>query len=169
MGARHRDIVTSVRQAVYGRAMRNRIATWINFVFASIVVLGVFLQVYFIASFFTGAGDSALDAHSFTGGVIVHGSELIVLISGLVAFWGAGKLVGLSALLFVFGTVQIFLAPPDDDPASGWVHGLHGLFALFVALLAAWIAYRDAQLLGLRQARGAEVTSPAAPAPAPPP
>jgi hypothetical protein len=149
--------------------MRNRIATWVNFVFASIVVIGVFFQAYFIASYASGAGEGALDAHGFTGGVIVHGSELIVLISGLVAFWGAWKLVGMSALLFVFGTVQIFLSPPDDDPASGWVHGLHGLFALFVALLAAWIAYRDAQLLGLRQTREVEMTSPAAPPPAPPP
>jgi hypothetical protein len=148
--------------------MRNRIATWVNFVFASIVVIGVFFQAYFIAAYASGAGEGALDAHGFTGGLIVHGSELIVLISGLVAFWGAWKLVGISALLFVFGTVQVFLAP-GDDPASGWVHGLHGLFALFVALLAAWIAYRDAQLLGLRRVREAEVASPAAPPPAPPP
>jgi hypothetical protein len=148
--------------------MRNRIATWVNFVFASIVVIGVFLQAYFIAAYASGAGEGALDAHGFTGGLIVHGSELIVLISGLVAFWGAWKLVGMSALLFVFGTVQVFLAP-GDDPASGWVHGLHGLFALFVALLAAWIAYRDAQLLGLRRTGDVEMTSPAAPPPAPPP
>jgi hypothetical protein len=148
--------------------MRNRTATWINFVFASIVVIGVFFQAYFIAAYASGAGEGALDAHGFTGGLIVHGSELIVLISGLVAFWGAWKLVGISALLFVFGTVQVFLAPPDDDPASGWVHGLHGLFALFVALLAAWIAYRDAQLLGLRRTEASEMTS-AAPPPAPPP
>jgi hypothetical protein len=148
--------------------MRNRTATWINFVFASIVAIGVVFQVYFIASYASGAGEGALDAHTFTGGVIVHGSELIVLISGLVAFWGAWKLVGISALLFVFGTVQIFLAPPDEDPASGWVHGLHGLFALLVFLLAAWIAIRDAQLLGLRRGPDAEMTSPAAPPPAPP-
>jgi hypothetical protein len=29
------------------------------------------------------------------------------------------------------------------------VHGLHGLFALFVLVLAATIAYRDARALGL--------------------
>jgi hypothetical protein len=146
--------------------MRNRIATWVNLVFASIVVIGVFFQAYFIAAYASGAGEGALDAHGFTGGLIVHGSELIVLLSGFVAFWGAWKLVGISALLFVFGTVQIFLAP-GDDPASGWVHGLHGLFALFVALLAAWIAYRDMQLLGVRRTGEADVTGPAAPPPAP--
>jgi hypothetical protein len=140
--------------------MRNRTATWIHLVFASIVVVGVFLQVYFIAAYFTGAGEGALDAHSFTGGLVVHGSEAIVFLASLVAFWGFWKWVGWSFGLLLFGTIQIFLAPPDDDPASGWVHGLHGLFALFVALLAAYLAYNDKRLLDL--GRGSE------PAAAPP-
>jgi hypothetical protein len=132
-------------------------------IFAWIVVIGVFLQAYFIASYFSGAGESALDAHSFTGGIVVHGSELIVFLSSLAAFWGLWRWVGWSFLLFAGGTVQIFLAPPDDDPSSGWVHGLHGLFALFVLVLAAWLAYRDMQLLGLK-GRADTV-----PAPGPPP
>lgn len=135
--------------------MKNRVATWVNMIFATIVVIGVFLQVYFITAYFTGAGESALDAHSFTGGVVVHASELIVFLSALVAFWGSWKWVGWSALLFVLGTVQIFLSPPDEDPASGWVHGLHGLFALFVLVLAAVIAHRDMRLLGLRPGQAA--------------
>jgi hypothetical protein len=133
--------------------MKNRIATWVHFVFASIVVIGVFLQVYFIASYFSGAGEGALDAHAFMGGVIVHASELLVLISSLVAFWGIWKWIGWSALLFVLGTVQIFLSPPDEDPASGWVHGLHGLGALFVLILAAVLAHHDMRLLGLMRPR----------------
>jgi hypothetical protein len=144
--------------------MRNRTATWVNLVFASIVVIGVFFQAYFIASYASGAGQGALDAHGFTGGVVVHGAELVVLISGLVAFWGYWKWAGLSAFLFVFGTVQIFLSPPDDDPASGWVHGLHGLFALFVLVLAAVIANNDLRLLGLK--RGAPPPAEAPPPPA---
>ena len=48
--------------------MRNRAATWVNFVFASIIVVGVFFQVYFIASYAMGAGEGALDAHGFVGG-----------------------------------------------------------------------------------------------------
>jgi hypothetical protein len=144
--------------------MRNRIGTWVHFVFATIVVIGVFLQVYFIAAYFSGAGDSALDAHSFTGGVVVHASEIIVFLSSLVAFWGLWKWVGWSFLLAAFGTVQIFLAPPDEDPASGWIHGLHGLFALFVLILAAFLAHYDMRLLGLR--RGHEPL--AAPPPTPP-
>jgi hypothetical protein len=139
--------------------MKNRTATWIHLVFASIVVIGVFLQVYFIASYFSGAGEGALDAHSFVGGIVVHASELLVLISGLVAFWGIWKWIGWSALLFVLGTVQIFLSPPDDDPASGWVHGLHGLGALFVLILAAFLAYNDMRLLGLMRPREPRVAS----------
>lgn len=147
--------------------MRNRPATWVHLIFATIVVLAVPLQVYFIASYFSGAGESALDAHGFTGGLIVHGSELIVFLSSLVAFWGLWRWVGWSFLLFALGTVQIFLAPPDEDPASGWVHGLHGLGALLVFLLAAWLAYRDARLLGLIRPR-AEAAAVAGPPPQPP-
>lgn len=131
--------------------MRNRAATWVNLVFASIIVIGVFFQAYFIASYASGAGEGALDAHGFTGGLVVHGSELIVFLSSLVAFWGLWRWILVNFGLFVFGTIQIFLSP-GDDPASGWLHGLHGLFALFVLLYAAYIAHRDMRWLGLRGA-----------------
>jgi hypothetical protein len=143
--------------------MKNRTATWIHFIFATIVVIAVPLQVYFIASYFSGAGEGALDAHSFTGGIVVHASEAIVFLSALVAFWGIWKWVGWSFLLLLLGTVQIFLAPPDEDPASGWVHGFHGLGALLVFLLAAYIAHHDMRLLGLKG--GAEASMPGPPPP----
>jgi hypothetical protein len=109
---------------------------WIHLVAAALVVVGVFLQVYLIASYFAGAGEDALDAHGIVGFMFIHALELIVFLASLGAYWGLWRWVGWSFLLILFGTVQIFLAPPDEDPASGWVHGLHGLFALFVALLA---------------------------------
>ena len=130
--------------------MRSRAATWVNLVFASIIVVGVFLQAYFITAYFTGAGEGALDAHGFTGGVVIHASELIVFLSALVAFWRRWWWIAFNFGLFVFGTIQIFLSPPDEDPASGWVHGLHGLFALIVLVWAAVIAYRDLRWLGVR-------------------
>jgi hypothetical protein len=129
--------------------MRNRAATWVNFVFACIIVVAVFFQAYFIASYASGAGEGALDAHSFTGGIVIHASELIVFLSALVAFWRNWTWIAVNFGLFAFGTIQIFLSP-GDDPGNGWVHGLHGLFALFVLLYAAFIAYRDMRLLGLR-------------------
>ena len=71
------------------------------------------------------------------------------------AFWGLWKWIGFNFLLLLVGTIQIFLSPPDEDPASGWVHGLHGLLALFVLVIAAVIVHRDMRLLGLmRPARG---------------
>jgi hypothetical protein len=97
-----------------------------------------------------GAGEGALDAHGFVGGLVIHGSELLVFLSALVAFWGMWKWILVNLGLFVLGTVQIFLLPPDEDPASGYVHGLHGLFALFVLVYAAYIADRDLRWLGLR-------------------
>ena len=48
--------------------MRNRAATWVNLVFASIIVIGVFVQAYLITAYVTGAGEGALDAHGFVGG-----------------------------------------------------------------------------------------------------
>ena len=127
--------------------MRNRLATWLNLVFASIIVIGVFVQAYLIASYAMGAGEDALDAHGFVGGLLIHASELLVFLTALAAFWGMWRWIAVNFGLFVFGTVQIFLLPPDEDPGSPWVHGLHGLFALFVLVYAAYIAKRDLQLL----------------------
>ena len=127
--------------------MRNRVATWLNLVFASIVVIGVFVQAYLIASYAMGAGDSALDAHGFIGFAVIHGSELLVFLTAIVAFWRMWRWIAVNFGLFVLGTVQIFLLPPDEDPGSPWVHGLHGLFALFVLVYAAYIAKRDLALL----------------------
>jgi hypothetical protein len=123
---------------------------WINFVAACVIVVGVFVQAYLITAYVTGAGDGALDAHGVVGGIFVHLAELIVFLTALVAAWRRWGWIALTFFLFVLGTVQIFLSPPDEDPASGWVHGLHGLLALFVLVVAAYIAHRDMRELGLR-------------------
>lgn len=128
-----------------------RTFTWIHFVLSVIVVVGVFVQAYLITAYATGAGQDALDAHGAVGGIVIHLSEALIFLTSLVAFWRAWGMVGWSAFLLVLGTVQVFLAPPDEDPASGWVHGFHGLLALFVLVTAAYIAYRDWRLLRLTQ------------------
>jgi hypothetical protein len=125
---------------------------WINFVLASAITLLVFLQAYLITAYATGAGEGALDAHGFVGGLLIHGFELLVFLTAFGAWPRQWKWIAFTFFLFVFGTVQIFLSP-GDDPASGWLHGLHGLFALFVMLIAAVIAYRGMQDLGLRRGR----------------
>jgi len=139
---------------------------WINTVAAALVVVGVFVQVYLITSYFAGAGDGAKDAHGVVGFLFVHGLEAITFLASLGAYWGRWRWVGWSFLLILFGTVQIFLAPSVEDPGSGWVHGLHGLFALFVALLAAYIARNGWRELRPRSApAGGEGVAPARPLP----
>jgi hypothetical protein len=130
-----------------------RVLLWINFVAASIVVVGVFLQAYLITAYVAGAGKNALDAHGFVGFAVIHLSELVVFLTAFGAFWKRWGWIGFNFFLFVLGTAQIFLAPPDEDPASGWVHGLHGLFALFVLVVAAIIVHRDTKELGLRSGK----------------
>ena len=141
-----------------------RVFLWIHCVAAGLVVVGVFVQVYLITSYFTGAGEEALDAHGIVGFLFIHALEAIVFLASLGAFWGVWRWVGWSFLLILLGTVQIFLAPPEENPASGWVHGLHGLFALFVALLAYALFRRSRRELELMR----EPAAPAGAAPPPP-
>jgi hypothetical protein len=137
---------------------------WINVVLATLITIGVFVQAYLITAYVSGAGEGALDAHGFLGFAIIHPAELLVFLTAFGAWPRAWRWIGFTFFLFVLGTVQIFLAPPDDDPASGWVHGFHGMLALFVAVTSAVIAFRGLRDLGLVR-RGA----PAADARAAPP
>jgi hypothetical protein len=131
-----------------------RIFLWINFVLATLIVVGVFIQAYLITAYATGAGEDALDAHGFLGFAIIHPAELLVFVTAFGAWPRAWRWIAFTFFLFVLGTVQIFLAPPDEDSASGWVHGFHGLLALFVMVTAAVIAHRGMRDLGLRRGRG---------------
>jgi hypothetical protein len=138
---------------------------WINVVLATVIVVGVFVQAYLITAYVTGAGDGALDAHGFLGFAIIHPAELLVFLTAFGAWPRAWKWIGFTFFLFVLGTAQIFLAPPDnaDDRASGWVHGFHGGLALLVAVTAAIIAYRGMKDLGLKRGRGGEGAAPPQP------
>jgi hypothetical protein len=129
---------------------------WINFVLATLIVLLIFAQAYFITAYVSGAGDSALDTHGFIGFAIIHPAELLVFLTAFGAWPRAWRWIGFTFFLFVLGTVQIFLAPPDEDPASGWVHGFHGLLALVVMVMAAVIAHRGMRDLGLKRGRGGD-------------
>jgi len=144
---------------------------WINFVLASIIVVGVFVQAYLIASYTIGAGQDALDAHGVVGGLVIHLSELLVFLTAFGAWPRQWRWIGFCFLLFFVGTVQIFLLPEDSDEivskSAAYVHGLHGLFALVVLVLAAIIAHRGMRDLGLRRAsRGGDAgTAPPQPMP----
>jgi hypothetical protein len=127
-----------------------RVFLWISSLAASLVAMGVILQVYFIASWIFGAED-ALDAHRGVGS-IVWLLEIVVLISGLVAYWGVWRKAAVSIALPILGTIQIFFLGDIEDPSkngSGWIHGFHGGLAILVFALAAAIAYRDLKALGV--------------------
>lgn len=142
---------------------------WINFLLASIIVIAIFFQAYFIAAYAMGAGQGALDAHGILGGIVIHGAELLVFLTAFGAWPRQWRWIGYTFALFVVGTIQIFLLPPDEDPASPWIHGLHGLLALVVLVMAATIAHRGMRDLGLRRARGVRLDDPAGAEIPPPP
>lgn len=129
---------------------------WINFVPATIIVVGVFVQAYLIATYTIGANQDALDAHGVVGGLVIHLSELLVFLTAFGAWPRQWRWIGFCFALFVIGTVQIFLLPEDSEEtvssSAAWVHGLHGLFALIVLVMAAIVAHRGMRDLGLRRA-----------------
>jgi hypothetical protein len=119
---------------------------WATLVAAILVVVGIFLQVYFIASYFFGAGEDALDAHTGLGGV-VHGVELLVFLFALGGFWRRWVDVGWAFALALIGTVQLAFAEADD-----WAGGLHGLLALVILINAAVVTHRSMRSLGIGRA-----------------
>jgi hypothetical protein len=108
---------------------------WVHLVLALAVVVGVFVQVYLIGAYTFGAGQGALDAHK-TAGWTVHGFEMLLFVTALVAWLPWGDLV-LSLLLAALGTVQVALAS-----GQRWVGGLHPVLALVVVALAATLVLR---------------------------
>ena len=116
---------------------------WATLIAAALVVVGVFLQVYFIASYLFGAGEDALDAHKNLGG-IVHLVEVLAFLFSLGGFWRRWVDVGWAFALGAIGTIQLGFADGDD-----WVGGLHGLLAMVVLVIAAIVTHRSLRSLGI--------------------
>jgi hypothetical protein len=132
---------------------------WIQLVLAALVVLGVWLQVYFIASYFFGAQD-ALDLHKTVGG-ITHIVEVLVFLAALGAWWRNWGRVGYAFALGVIGTIQIALTDSEK-----WVGGFHGLLALVILVMAVFIVKWDAEALRLTRGHGGDAgTAPPQPLP----
>jgi hypothetical protein len=111
-----------------------RPALWTQAVLCTLIVVAVFVQVYLIASYIFGA--DSLDAHKTVGG-ITHIVEILAGLVGIYAWWGNGRMVGLSIALPVIGTIQVALASGHK-----YVGGLHGLLALFVFVIAGHLGHR---------------------------
>ena len=132
---------------------------WIQLVLAAAVAIGVWLQVYLIASFSFGAAD-ALDLHT-TVGEIMRGLGGLVFLAALGAWWRNWGKIGHAFGLAAVGTIQISLTGGGE-----WVGGLHGLLALAILTMAVFIVKDDAQALGLTRGRGGDAgTAPPQPLP----
>ena len=129
-----------------------RALVWISFALSIVVLVGIVLQLYFIAAWAFGES-GALDAHKVVGGAVVHPAEVLIFLVALGAWWRQWRDIGWSFALAVVGTAQVFFVGDLQEPGSGWVHGLHGGLVIFVVALAAIIARRDARVLGLAPAR----------------
>jgi hypothetical protein len=127
-----------------------RLFIWLSLLLAAAVVVGLVLQLYFIAAWIFGSG-GALDAHKNVGTFVVHPLEIFAFVAALVGWWGAWRNVLWSLALPILGTVQIFFVGDLQDPGNGWVHGLHGGLVLFVAAIAAIVVRREVDALGLRR------------------
>ena len=129
-----------------------RASLWLSFALSLVVLGGIVLQLYFIAAWIFGES-GALDAHKVVGGAVVHPAEVLIFLAALGAWWKTWRNVGWSFALALLGTVQVFAVGDIANPTNGWAHGLHGGLVLFVFVLAAYIARRDASALGLARPR----------------
>ena len=131
---------------------------------AALVVLGVWLQVYFIASFFFGARGCARRS-TRTWAAITHIVEVLVFLAALGAWWRNWGRIGHAFALGVIGTIQIWRSTDGRRRGCG---GLHGLLALVILVMAVFIVKWDAEALGLtRASRGGGDAGAAPPRPLP--
>ena len=79
---------------------------WITLVLATLVVVGIVLQVYFIAAYVFGAGQDALDVHEGFGNA-VHGIEVLTFLATIGAFWRRWWDIGLG---FALALIYLVLA-----------------------------------------------------------
>ncbi len=121
-------------------AVVRRIFTWIHFIAASLVVVGVFVQVYLAGAVLFDATD--ISNHQDVGW-LVHDLELLVFVASLIA-WLPKVDIAWSVALAAVGTGQVALTAADE-----WVGALHPMFALVVLAIAAVIVHRDLRTLGL--------------------
>jgi hypothetical protein len=126
-----------------------RAAQWALLVTATLVIVGVFLQVYFIAAYTFGAGEDALDAHRGLGHS-VEGIAVLAFLAALVAYWKVWAKVAPAFALAVISVIQVGFADADE-----WVAGFHGLLALVMLILAHAVVQRTVRDLGLGKHGGA--------------
>jgi hypothetical protein len=83
---------------------------------ATLVIIGVFVQVYLIAAYILGGSNdrAILDAHKDLGN-IVHGVEVLAFLAAIGAYWKRWGELGLVFALAVVGTIQLGLVEADNE------------------------------------------------------
>jgi len=132
---------------------------WASLLLVVAVLIGLALQLYFIAAWIFGS-EGALDAHKTTGSFVVSPLELFAFVAALIGWWRNWRNVLWSLALPIVGTVQLLFVGDIQNPKNGWVHGLHGGLVLVVAAIAGMIARREADALGLRAGSTQEPSPP---------
>jgi len=132
---------------------RQRIGLWGMLIFATLVVVGMGIQVYLIAG--TIFGEDWLDAHK-SFGKVTHGFYILTFLSALLAAWPNWRTTLWPFVLAALGSVQAFLAFDGDVGGdNGAIHAFHGALAPIVFAIALWIVWRTYVALGLGSQREA--------------
>jgi hypothetical protein len=120
---------------------RRRIGLMGTFLFATLSVLGMIIQVYLIAGVIFG--EDWLDAHK-TLGMLVHLFYVLTFFAALVAEWPNWRATGAAFALALIGSVQAFLAAAGDIGSgdSAAVAAFHGALVPIVFAIALWIGWR---------------------------
>jgi hypothetical protein len=120
---------------------RQRLGLWGTFVFATLAVVGMLVQVYLIGGFIFGETDW-LDAHKDLG-KLVHLFYVLTFVSALVGAWPNWRSTTWPFALAAVGTVQAFLAGGGNVGGSdGALHAFHAALVPIVFVIAFMIAWR---------------------------
>jgi hypothetical protein len=134
---------------------RQRIGLWATFLLALLVIIGMIVQVYLVATFaFDSSGETgadAIDTHQDLGKA-VHLIYIVTFLAALVAAWPNWRATAWAFSLAVLGTIQAFLAGGDMSPG---VHAFHGALVPIVFVIAVLIAWRAYTELGVGSRRDA--------------
>jgi hypothetical protein len=133
---------------------RQRIGLWGTFIFATLAVIGMAVQVYLIAGFIFGE-TGWLDTHKDLG-KLVHLFYILTFLAALVGAWPNWRATAWPFALAVLGTIQAFLAGGD---MSGAVHAFHGALVPIVFVIALAISWRAYTGLGMGGSRGTATTT----------
>ncbi len=120
---------------------RRRIGLMGTFLFATLSVVGMIIQVYLIAGVIFG--EDWIDAHKSLG-MAVHLFYVLTFFSALVAAWPNWRATGAAFALALVGSVQAFLAAAGDIGSgdSAAVAAFHGALVPIVFAIALWIGWR---------------------------